>query len=220
MIKFLLVLSLVLSITIRSEEPVISDVQADYRTQFSPAKQKRISEVWRFTRSGRKVLHERSDRIDIWTRLGESEIALEQVHLAEKVIIEFTAGELKAQGRDLGWNSYAQMIDTNLLSKLKFKGTKKVRGEKALRYKGELDGAVWEVLWLSHRDVPALIKRTDSKGEMKTELVTVPGTDPTIAPALSEFRRIDYADLGDMESDPLVHRLTHSGVVRGHHHPH
>ncbi|MDX1951062.1 MAG: hypothetical protein SFY81_02695 [Verrucomicrobiota bacterium] len=186
-----------------------------FQTTVEQGKNKTV-QTWTFERKTNQVFQTRHDRIEIWTKTGPREIALEQVYRAEKLIIEFNQGELNAAGHTNGWNAFNQLVNTNLFARLGQQSPKRVLGHNALRFKGEVDGAEWVIHWIPDLSLPALIERKDKSGRMRTELKKL-NTTPEVL-NLSGFERLDYADLGDMEYHPGVKKLLSKGAIHAHRH--
>jgi hypothetical protein len=69
-----------------------------------------------------------------------------------------------------------------------------------------------EVHWLASVSLPLFIQRGDQSQGMVTRLIKTWAVDagpvaPTQAEAVKAYRRIDFADFGDMEKDPLVRKV-------------
>jgi hypothetical protein len=194
---------------------------AEYETEIKSGKTK-IEETWRFVRNGNQVTHERPERTARWTKMSDREIGLEQIFPKEKIVLEFAHSEMKARGEEMSWSSIAQVVDTNLLARLTIKGKAKLIGRAGTLYKGKIDGAEWQVVWFGHLNLAGKVSRRDKNGSMRTvikKLLVGEGSDLN----LREYRRVDYADLGDLESDPAIQRLARSlgaghDHTEGHHH--
>jgi hypothetical protein len=192
-------------------------ITAEYLTEIKSGKSK-LNDSWRFVRSGNHVAHERWDQTARWTRLSEREIALEHIFPKEKVVLEFTHSDMKARGDDLSWSSVTHVVDTNLLARLNQKGRRKLIGRVGTLYKGRIDAANWEILWFDDLKLAGRIFRRDKNGSMNIEVKRLQLGEVTQM-ELREYRRVDYADLGDLESDPTIQNLIRSfGNSHGHHH--
>ncbi len=99
------------------------------------------------------------------------------------------------------WNKLASLIDpAQLQSQLKKTGEKKTAfGYAVFRYRGRTKDGGMELRVYNHRRA------------LRTELKAIHplSRTPLAQPDLSGFEEIDFADLGDKESDPFVRRIEH-----------
>jgi hypothetical protein len=194
------------------------EVTATFKTMVESAG-KKSSQSWTFERRTNQVIHVRGERIDRWTRVGPAEITLEQIYPEEKIVLEFNQGDLKASGATNQWSSYFHLVDTNMFGKLKSAGEKKRFGKRCHVYRGILDGAKWDVVWIPELGIPASIVRTQKGSKMKTELtrIGVPASEIDE----SGLQRVDFADVGDMENNERLQALLKRERHEGHrHHDH
>lgn len=144
------------------------------------------------------------------------QVALEQWFHEHRAVLESTSGDLHAAGVERKWNALAEIIDVELLQKLDGKGTKTVAGYKAERFRGKVGEISWEVWWIPELRLPGKIVQT--KGKTRTETSLKVAEQGSLPQSANDFRRIDYADLGDLESDPLVQAILRDSHGHGHHH--
>lgn len=210
---------LLASVTLVVRADPTTRLTADYQTEIKSGKTK-AKDAWRFVRNRNYVRHERPERTLRWTRMSDHEIGLEQIFHREKVILESTRSEMKARGEEASWSSIPHVVDTNLLSKLTLKGNKKLIGRVGTFYTGKIDGADWQVIWFADLSLAAKVTRRDKKVLMTTEIKKLFVSESS-EQDFREYRRVDYADLGDLESDPMIQNLIKSvGGTHRHSHAH
>ena len=219
MLKFTFLLLAYVALVAKADP--IASLTAEYETEIKSGKTK-AKDAWKFVRNGAYVMHERPERTLRWTRMSDHEIGLEQFFPKEKVVLEFAHSEMKARSEEISWSSIAHVVDTNLLSRLAPKGSKKLMGRVGTLYTGKIEAADWQVIWFADLSLAAKVTRRDKKGSMTTEikkLLVGEGSDPDFR----EYRRVDFADLGDLESDPTMQNLirtvgdTHRHSGHAHH---
>ena len=168
---------------------------------------------------------------EIWERDARGEIALQRVFHADRRIVVYTAGELKARRLTPSWTALGSMLDPQTFAHVTRTGTRKVRHGTATVYKGALQGDQIEIWWLDHLALPARFARHGAAGRFTMTLqvvqTPVPQDWPRVtATELREYLSIDAADFGDMASDPFVRKVQQLDAERrrgehtGHRVPH
>jgi len=160
---------------------------------------------------------------EIWQRDSGQHLFLTHVFFTEKAALDYTASDLKASGRLPSWDSAWSIIDPSMLEK-ELRLVDKATDNSGLvqeTYRGKVNGINTEVQWLPGLKLPSSISHPDSSDKQSLRLVNCwPINKATIQPTtdstLSAYRHIDYSDLGDMETDPLVQKIV--ALSGGHSH--
>lgn len=169
---------------------------------------------WYFLREPHRIETLRpSGRVaEIWERDARGEISLRRVFQADRRIVEYTSGELKARRNEPSWTVLRSILNPATLARLKQTGRRQVRGGNATVYKGMLQGEQMEIWWLEHLSLPARLQRHSATGQFTLTLqalhTQVPQSWPRVSAAdLRDYLSIDAADFGDMEHDPFVRKV-------------
>jgi hypothetical protein len=180
-------------------------VRCDYETRMNNGSVHNAVDAWTFIRSENCIAHTRANRSDIWTRMGK-QVGFEQAFHDQKLLIEYAPGDVRPEHGAKNWRALAEIIDPSLLSKLKRKGSRKIAGHHTERFVGDIEGVEWEICWIPELRLPAKI--VTRKGNTISETV-LKEVRHEAGPAIifPEYRRADYADLGDMESDPAIQTI-------------
>lgn len=176
-----------------------------------------------------------SQQGEIWERDTQGRLFLTHLFFSEKAALEYSPGDLKASGRLPAWEAAWSIIDPALLGK-ELKLVKKATDGNGLVeeiYRGNLAGNETEIHWLPALKLPSTVKKQDDAGGKQSltlvncwpiEKATI---QPTTESTLSSYRHIDFSDLGDMETDPLVQKIvalsgghSHGGSEEHHHEIH
>lgn len=166
---------------------------------------------------------EGSQQSQIWERDQNGLVSEMRVFRAEKLVLEVSNGDLLASGHLPNWATVWSMLDPDDLSKnLKPKGTRVIKDVSLEQYQGLIEGVETSLDWLREQALPVSLKRASSRGVDEIQLVGcwAPGKAPmqaTTNAQLLDYRHIDFSDLGDMESDPQVQRIS---KLLGHGHSH
>ncbi|HTU60911.1 MAG TPA: hypothetical protein VMF89_20805, partial [Polyangiales bacterium] len=155
-------------------------------------------------------------RFDLWLRRA-AELRLVRVFPREKTAVEYTEGQLRALGTARSWQHLGSLLPAHPAKLgLKHVGAGTFQQRKTQRFEGELNGDRVVVQWLESEQLPAQLT-------VKQRTVTLQKLvlgRPELAPEAEtkRYRRIDAADLGDLEHDPFVKRYG-SLLQAPHHHP-
>jgi hypothetical protein len=146
----------------------------------------------------------------LWERGNDGVIFFRKLYHQAHKAIEYYPDDLRAAGNNLSWDAVASTFDSKLLGgALKRVGKEIYLDRDAERYHGEVDGVWMEVVWLTQERLPALVKKTTARDVSTLQLAEIWPIDKAPWPAstratLEQYHHLDFADLGDMESDPFV----------------
>lgn len=181
---------------------------------------------WYFWRDGKRT--ETHDEItqqgEIWERDQQGRLTHTQIFFDEKVTLEYTNVDLVTSGISPQWQQLWSLIDPKTLGKeLKRERVDTVAGLGSEHYSGQLDGMTTELDWLPNLQLPARIEKKTDRGGFSLKLTACHAAEqspwkPLSKPAYDQYRHLEYTDLGDMESDPLVLRIL--ARLGGHTHAH
>ena len=151
---------------------------------------------------------------EIWSRDSERRISKEQVFPDDRAIVDYYPGDLAATQKPLSWRHLQSLIDPHALGKhLKEVSSRKAKTGLVKVFRGSLGGVSTEVHWLASISLPLLIRRRDQSRRIVTRLVETWAVDAapvrrSKTETLAGYRRVDFADFGDKEKDPLVRKAT------------
>ncbi len=153
-----------------------------------------------------------------WQRGVTGDIALSRIFPAEHKRVDYEPGDLRTLGRYPDWRRLQGIIAPGLLGRLQPSGSVAVLGRTAERYLGQVDGVDVEVLWLADLGLPALVRQVfgDREASLHLQALYTDDEAPWGFVDTANYDHLDYADLGDMEADPFVARISRA---EGGHHP-
>lgn len=199
-------------------------VAAQYRTTQTgmggnpPRGDQRVE--WRFWRDTDSLLSENLDNHtgEQWQRDGNTVFHRKLFH-ADQHAIEFQMDDLRILNVMPNWREKALLIDAALLTTLPLADTGWRDGYPFHHYRGKLKGVRWDILIRLDLLLPVRIVREQTGFKEITELqsahaLTAAPWQPTSA---DRYQIIDFADLGDRESDPFV-RKVEALMGNPHHH--
>lgn len=168
--------------------------------------------TWYFWRSANQIeiLDDDRGRGELWRKDKSGSVLLTKLFHPEQRAIKFYPGDLRALALKPNWERLVHIIDPQHLSAdLKITGEQDVLEKKATVYRGPMAGALIEVWWLPQEDIPALIRKEYPDRTVTLRLMELYplAQAPWPSADLSRYRFMDFADLGDHESDPFVQQL-------------
>jgi hypothetical protein len=195
-----------------------------WRVRHVPVRGKAQGQAWELRRSDARIVWSKGDDFDeVWHR-DASGISLWRVMHRHRHVIEYSAGELRTLGVEAHWPALGTLFDERALTLLRPDGP--ARGDGSRRYRGKLEGDRVDVVWDHRTRAPIRLTQSNARGRVEFERVSVrAGADAEAWPGearIADYARIDAADFGDLEHDPVVRlAMTHDerlGWRRRHHH--
>ncbi len=190
-------------------------VIADY-VRYAGTDGRTVQERWSFARRGSRVELRRPDErlIETWQRDPKSgRLSRAVLFQDERLAVLYVPGDLKGLGVDPNWYLLTHQFDAPPLDMgLKQGGEVFVPrlAMSAVRYSGTRGRTQLQVHWLPRLQIPALIQAQDEHGNAQSiELTALRrfGEAPDAFTRLRDYEQIDFADLGDDETNPKIIRL-------------
>lgn len=196
-------------------------VAAQYRTRIVRGGAEQIVE-WRFWRAPDRLVSENltARTAEEWQREGAT-LFLKRAFHEDRRGIEYQMDDLRIAGELPQWTRQSLLLDPQVLAALTVRRGLLEGNTGHRRYVGEFGGSRWDVTLHIEQRLPVRIERRRDGIIERTELVALHALSaaPWQPTPTDTYPFIDYADLGDMESDPFVqkvHRLL--GHAPGHAH--
>lgn len=191
------------------------------RYQFQVGKRK---SDWYLIRSANRIViyDGASGQAKLWEKDARGEIEFSRIFTADRRLVEYAPGEVKARGAVPDWNALASIVGSRDLAGLRKIGERKLLGRNTSILTGTVAGARLQVWWLAPERLPAMLQHGQGSKAVRLvlrELRERPAGDWNWAEpeTLAAYSRLDAADLGDMEYDPFVQKVLH---LDGHSHSH
>jgi len=149
---------------------------------------------------------------EIWERGANGAIEHRRIFVSERKIIEYSPGELRARGAVPQWSKLTSLVTPEGIASLRQTGEEMLLGQRCQLFEGMLDGASTRLWWLPEARLPARLERNGDTHPVRLHLRELNDYPPAGWPRLDDasltgLSLIDAADLGDMESDPFVHKV-------------
>lgn len=179
---------------------------------------------WYFWRQAQRTetRDDRANQGEIWERNNTGHYFYTRLFFNERIALEFLPGDLAATNATPSWQQLTSLVDPSTLGKeLSLLGKENLDGTAIEYYSGAINGVPTEVDWLPALQLPARLVKKLPEGSVTLTLAECSkdansAVKPIGKAELDNFRHLDYTDLGDMESDPMVQHLEQ--LMGGHHH--
>ena len=197
-----------------AEDAVAPELACQFETIFESKVQSQPSfkSVWRLWRGAQEVESWQvgSKEGEVAERDGAGGVQFRRIFHPERMEVFYSAMELKVQGKPQDWSkSFSLVAPAFLTERLAPAGQDVLLDTPLEKYEGSVDGRKWEVLW-SKRDQLAYRLRVESeRGVSTTTLLERHPLDKQPWESLRKrgYNSIDFADLGDSETDPTIRRI-------------
>ena len=193
----------------------LPDVAAEFETTVIESDKQEHRYRWYFWRTANRVetqnLHDNSG--EVWTKSATGEVEYERVFHNEKQIINYRSSDLNAIGAEPNWTAITTLLNSAQVATLMSDGQTEILGRAGIEYKNNNAEHPLNLVWLADDKIPALIQRVEQGHPLITRLVAV-----HLLPHQStvNYRHIDFADIGDKESDPFIQSILPK--LKGSHH--
>ncbi len=209
--------------TLVNAAPQYADVAARYATTASAIPcEKPQDSSWYFWRGENRVeIRDGSNEVgEIWRRDGKGRLNFVYVEPAHKRGIEYNATDLRIINHKRPWDQLASIVAPAELEKLSLAGDAEVLGHKAQRYSGKIDKRTVEVVWVPDLQLAVKVMNTypdrQVMPELKSFLSKQDGVAATSDDQLADYALVDFADLGDMETNASMAWLKQATTAPGH----
>jgi hypothetical protein len=185
----------------------------------------RRDETLTLLRSERLIEHRfaAQKRLELWERDARGQLGHAKVFPLDNRLVRYVPGDLRALGVAPSWHELATLVQADFKDKFQRKpGTERFAQEQAQLYERRADGERTRLFWLERLSLPLELERQKPGQRVSLKLVSVkPGnTDACAATPTRGLTELDFADLGDRESDPWVRRFIASFGQGTHRHEH
>ena len=178
---------------------------------------------WYFWRTDTEVEVANADRSfgEKWIKSSKNNIFYQVLYHDKKFLINFQPVDLMLLGKKENWENRSELFPPSVLKQLKKQGTDSFKQYQVVNYEGTVSGINYKVAWLPELQLPLRVEKTSPDIKTITELLEIyPLENTPFKRANTEkYEDMDYADIGDNESHPIVSQLqNNSGIGYFHHH--
>ena len=202
------------------------DLVARYRVTWTARGRAGQVQHWQLQRSATEISWIKgSGREEIWRRDG-SGIRLLRVLRTDRHLIDYSAGELRTLGVQVDWQSLGSLLTEADLARLR--RLPDIQRGASPHYCGERDGEWVDLRWDPVARLPVQLLRRSKTGQVLYQRLAqrlapndLPAADwPRAGAGTDDFQRLDAADFGDMDYNPVVRREEARDALAGWRVPH
>lgn len=175
---------------------------------------------WILRRSPAQIAYERDKVNDVWEKNSMGEIVYVQVYHDFKTFIEYFPADFRVlEQAEPEWQQLGSLFDLDALNTLFETGRYHVSEQEVIVYVGDLQGLGATVHWLVGLDLPLRIEFQRKDHRQVMELQSLYGNEDSPWPQWdsTDYFGMDFVDMGDNESHPLIQALN-AGQAGGHRH--
>lgn len=164
---------------------------------------------WYFVRTAQRIALLKGAIDEVWHRDAKGRISFERVFHDDQRAVDYTTGELITLDVHVNWAELATFINPQELLALQVVATQGQGASERVQLRGTLGTETLEAEWLPALQLPARLTRTGKNGaitriELQQHAATAPADWPVPGVRSANYVRLDAADFGDMEYDPVV----------------
>lgn len=157
--------------------------------------------------------------VERWEHDPSGRVFYSRIFLEVGKIIDYQPADFASADIADDWQQVRSVVDMGTLEKLKRDGQGRAFGAGTERYRGTVDGTAVMIDWIADLALPARVQRRSAGQRSELRMTSLVRGDAATAIRVSDdrlaaFERIDFADLGDREGDPVIERLVaQSGMI-------
>jgi hypothetical protein len=183
---------------------------------------------WYFFRDDQLIALLKGNIDELWRRdvpASSGNVSFERVFHDDRKVVDYTAGELATLGVLVNWDALACFIDPRELAALRVVSRVGQGSFERLQLTGNLAGQRLSVDWSPDLQLPTRILRQSKAGglvliELQEHAADPPEPWPVPGAKSADYQRIDAADFGDINDEPVVKKSQALDVRSGWRRPH
>ena len=182
----------------------LPDLAARFEVRWAPTGDATRVQQWQLVRVAGQISWIKPGGLEEIWRQDAVGIRLERVLRQRRHVIDYSAGELRALGVALDWRELGSLVSESALARLQ----RLPDDGPWHHHHGRLGDDQVDLLWDPVARLPQRLQRQGSSGQVVYQRLAVlpaPPADWPVAGANTQgFERIDAADFGDLEKNPVV----------------
>mgnify|MGYP003114794390 CR=1 FL=1 len=166
-------------------------------------------------RNDQQVIYQHNPQsFELWDRRGE----YVRYFPNERRSVSYRKGDLLSLNMHFNFEQLNQLISPAMLKKLQqrsISNTNQPDTSVTQQYSGEQSGHKLTVSWIDKLDLPHSFVVSNANGSMQYQLLELtPFSKNEFSALISGYQDIDFADVGDNESDPFIAKMIHQGFIQ------
>ncbi|MCK8043563.1 hypothetical protein MSG37_01565 [Shewanella sp. 1CM18E] len=177
-------------------------------------------------RSADQVIYQRNDvSFELWNKQGE----YVRYFPKQQRSISYRKGDLLSLNMHFDYQQLSQIVAPSTIQQLtavnstqpaktdqlQAAGNIDLTCQQVTHYQGALHNQQLKLAWLSELALPANMIMLQGKQQLNVQLVELaPLSSAEFAEHIANYRDMDFADVGDNESDPFIAQMIHQGFIQ------
>lgn len=166
---------------------------------------------WTFIRDARQIALLKGAIDEVWHRDEQGRVRFERVFHDDQRVVDYSTGELATLDVRVDWTALSTFIDPRELLPLKLVSVRGRGADARVTLRGAVGGEMLVVEWMPALQLPASLKRTGKDGaitriDLRQHTAVAPASWPVPGARSASYLRLDAADFGDMDYDPVVRK--------------
>ena len=178
---------------------------------------------WYFWRTDKTVEVSNAEQSfgERWALTNKNTVFYQALYHDKKFLLDFQPADLKILGQKANWEIRSTLFPQKLLQQLEKKKSGKFKQYTVVHYQGKVGGIEYQIDWLPNLNLPARVEKASLGKKVITELKEIYplAQSPYKQLVTEKYDDMDFADIGDNESHPVVAQLQKSNGV-GYFHQH
>jgi hypothetical protein len=178
---------------------------------------------WFFWRTGKmvEVSNAKQSFGEKWRLSDNGTVFYQALYHDKHFLLNFQPADLKILGKKADWGIRSTLFPQKILEQLDQKQGGKFQQYAMVHYQGKVAGIEYQIDWLPKINLPVRVEKSSAGKKLVTELKEIYplAQTPYKQLASEKYEDMDYADIGDNESHPVVSLLQkNSGIGYFHQH--
>ncbi len=166
---------------------------------------------WRVWRQPNQVAYEYPDKgiIEVW-QLEQQKVTFTRYFTAEQRGIYYSNGDLKSINQEVEWQQVNEMLPPARRAQL---GEPSLKQDTCFHYSQYQQQGQLSLTWNNDLNLPILVVNSTTGQRSQQIKLLDSAQSKTFFAQLESYQLLDFADIGDSESDPFVRKMIKLGYV-------
>ncbi|UPW17457.1 hypothetical protein M0C34_14590 [Agarivorans sp. TSD2052] len=171
-----------------------------------------------FTRAADHVMtvYPQKNTAEMWQKRNNGRHHFYRFFTADQRTVYYPASDLSSLNINRSWQSIEQLVPVKWLAALNKVDSRQQDGQTIEYYQGKMGDTYIELEWLPEYQLPQRLLTKQGYKSLEMKLESINQGSHEIEQQLDKWMKypsIDYADVGDSESDPFLAKMIRQGFI-------